>query len=158
VTEACPEEGPRDEGRDHDDLRPEAPPSLPSIEPRTLVQPGAGAVPARRGDLRPQVLALLDAALATELVCMLRYRRRHALARGAPARAGADEFLVHSAQEQRYADWLAERLAVDRYHSLIAVLGNQDPATRGLLEAMLQKEEEHAEALAAPGHGLPGPA
>jgi bacterioferritin len=70
-----------------------------------------GAVTAGYGDQREQVLALLDAALATELVCMLRYRRHHFMARGAHAKTVADEFLVHSAQEQKHADWLAERIA-----------------------------------------------
>lgn len=69
-----------------------------------------GAVTAGYGPLRLQVLAMLDAALATELVCMLRYRRHHFMARGAHSKAVADEFLVHSAQEQRHADWLAERI------------------------------------------------
>lgn len=70
-----------------------------------------GAVTAGYGEQREQVLALLDAALATELVCMLRYRRHHFMARGAHAKIVADEFLVHSAQEQQHADWLAERIA-----------------------------------------------
>jgi bacterioferritin len=69
-----------------------------------------GAVTAGYGPLRLQVLAMLDAALATELVCMLRYRRHHFMARGAHSKAVADEFLVHSAQEQQHADWLAERI------------------------------------------------
>jgi bacterioferritin len=70
-----------------------------------------GAVTAGYGEQRERILALLDAALATELVCMLRYRRHHFMARGAHAKAVADEFLVHSAQEQQHADWLAERIA-----------------------------------------------
>jgi bacterioferritin len=69
-----------------------------------------GAVTADYGPGRSEVLARLDAALATELVCMLRYRRHHFMARGPQARAVADEFLVHSAQEQRHADWLAARI------------------------------------------------
>ncbi len=69
-----------------------------------------GAVTADYGEGRREVLARLDAALATELVCMLRYRRHHFMARGAHARAVADEFLVHAAQEQRHADWLAARI------------------------------------------------
>jgi bacterioferritin len=70
-----------------------------------------GAVTAGYGDRRDQILALLDVALATELVCMLRYRRHHFMARGAHAKTVAEEFLVHSAQEQQHADWLAERIA-----------------------------------------------
>lgn len=94
---------------------------LPDIEPvpsgREALRTQArehladGAVTAGYGPKRPLVLAMLDAALATELVCMLRYRRHHFMARGAQAKAVADEFLVHSAQEQEHADWLAERIA-----------------------------------------------
>jgi bacterioferritin len=69
-----------------------------------------GAVTADYGPGRSEVLARLDAALATELVCVLRYRRHHFMARGPQARAVADEFLVHSVQEQRHADWLAARI------------------------------------------------
>lgn len=70
-----------------------------------------GAVTAGYSALRPRVLALLDAALATELVCMLRYRRHHFMASGVHAKGVADEFLVHAVQEQKHADWLAERIA-----------------------------------------------
>lgn len=70
-----------------------------------------GAVTAGYDATRDKVIAMLDAALATELVCMLRYRRHHFMARGAQARTVAAEFLVHSVQEQEHADWLAERIA-----------------------------------------------
>lgn len=69
-----------------------------------------GAVTAGYGERREQVVALLDAALATEIVCMLRYRRHHFMARGIHAKAVADEFLVHSNEEQGHADLLAERI------------------------------------------------
>ena len=69
-----------------------------------------GAVTAGYGPLRDEVLALLDSALATELVCMLRYRRHHFMARGVLSKPVADEFLVHATQELEHADWLAERI------------------------------------------------
>jgi bacterioferritin len=69
-----------------------------------------GAVTAGYGPLRDEVLALLDGALATELVCMLRYRRHHFMARGVLSKPVADEFLVHATQELQHADWLAERI------------------------------------------------
>jgi len=62
-----------------------------------------------RGD-RTHVLAVLDTALATELVCMLRYRRHHFMASGLDARGAAAEFLEHSLEEQRHADLLAARI------------------------------------------------
>jgi bacterioferritin len=53
---------------------------------------------------------LLNAALATELVCILRYRRHHFMARGLASKSIADEFLVHSNEEQQHADRIAERI------------------------------------------------
>ncbi len=69
-----------------------------------------GAVtPGYRAD-RAKVLELLNDALATEIVCVLRYRRHHFMARGLNAKSVADEFLIHSNQEQGHADLLAERI------------------------------------------------
>lgn len=82
-----------------------------SLRQRARLHLADGAVTSGYGEPRPQVLARLDAALATELVCMLRYRRHHFMARGAQATTVADEFLVHAVQEQQHADWLAERIA-----------------------------------------------
>jgi bacterioferritin len=75
---------------------------------------------------RGKVLQLLNEALATELVCVLRYRHDYFMARGLKAKVAAAELLEHSRQELEHADKLAER---------IVQLGgepNFDPA--GLLE------------------------
>jgi bacterioferritin len=69
-----------------------------------------GAVTAGYSADRDQVLKLLNEALATELVCVLRYRRHHFMARGIDAKSIADEFLVHSNEEQGHADQLAARI------------------------------------------------
>ena len=69
-----------------------------------------GAVTAGYAADRTRVLALLDAALATEIVCVLRYRRHHFMARGLDAKTTADEFLAHSNEEQGHADLLAQRI------------------------------------------------
>lgn len=69
-----------------------------------------GAVTAGYLADRPRVLELLNEALATELVCVLRYRRHHFMARGLHARSIADEFLAHSNEEQGHADRLAARI------------------------------------------------
>jgi bacterioferritin len=69
-----------------------------------------GAVTAGYAADRATVLKLLNEALATEIVCMLRYRRHHFMARGIHAKSTADEFLVHSNEEQGHADRLAERI------------------------------------------------
>jgi bacterioferritin len=62
-----------------------------------------------KGD-RAKVVQLLNEALATELVCVLRYRHDYFTARGLKARAAADEFLEHANQELGHADQLAERI------------------------------------------------
>jgi len=59
---------------------------------------------------RTVVLKLLNEALATEIVCVLRYRCHHFMARGVHAKNISDEFLVHSNEEQGHADQLAERI------------------------------------------------
>jgi len=69
-----------------------------------------GAVTAGYGADRKAVLQLLNDALATELVCMLRYRRHHFMAKGIHAKGIADEFLVHATEELGHADLLAERI------------------------------------------------
>jgi bacterioferritin len=69
-----------------------------------------GAVTAGYSADRTAVLRLLNGALATEIVCVLRYRRHHFMARGLDAKSTADEFLVHSNEEQGHADRIAERI------------------------------------------------
>jgi bacterioferritin len=56
------------------------------------------------------VIELLNEALATEIVCMLRYRRHHFMAQGMNAMSVADEFLVHADEEQGHADQIARRI------------------------------------------------
>ena len=59
---------------------------------------------------RDTVVKLLNEALATEIVCVLRYRRHYFMARGIHSQAVADEFLEHSNEEQQHADQIAERI------------------------------------------------
>ena len=59
---------------------------------------------------REAVLGLLNDSLATELVCVLRYRRHHFMAKGLASRSIADEFLVHANEELGHADLIAERI------------------------------------------------
>ncbi|MEX0879490.1 MAG: ferritin-like domain-containing protein [Thermoanaerobaculia bacterium] len=59
---------------------------------------------------RDTVVRILNEALATEIVCVLRYRRHHFMAAGIHAKAVADEFLVHANEEQGHADQIAERI------------------------------------------------
>ena len=69
-----------------------------------------GAVTAGYAADREIVLKLLNDALATEIVCVLRYRRHHFMAKGIHAKGIADEFLVHANEEQGHADEIAERI------------------------------------------------
>ncbi len=69
-----------------------------------------GAVTADYKADRKKVLEMLNESLATELVCVLRYRRHHFTAKGIHAHAVAAEFLAHSNEELGHADLLAARI------------------------------------------------
>ena len=56
------------------------------------------------------VVRLLNEALATEIVCVLRYKNHHYMASGIHSQAVADEFLEHAREEQDHADRIAERI------------------------------------------------
>jgi len=59
---------------------------------------------------RDTVVRILNEALATEIVCVLRYRRHHFMAAGIHAQAVAAEFLEHANEEQAHADQIAGRI------------------------------------------------
>lgn len=59
---------------------------------------------------REKILRLLNESLATELVCVLRYKRHYFMASGIKASVAAAEFLEHATQEAEHADKLAERI------------------------------------------------
>jgi bacterioferritin len=59
---------------------------------------------------RQTVIRVLNEALATELVCVLRYKRHYYMATGIHAQAVAEEFLEHSKEEEAHADKIAERI------------------------------------------------
>jgi bacterioferritin len=69
-----------------------------------------GAVTPSYGAHRETVLKLLNEALATEIVCVLRYRRHYFMADGAVGQAIKGEFLKHAKEEQAHADLIAERI------------------------------------------------
>lgn len=69
-----------------------------------------GAVTAGyRADL-DTVIRLLNEALATEIVCVLRYKRHYFMASGIHAQSVAPEFLAHANEEQAHADQIAQRI------------------------------------------------
>ena len=148
-----------------------------------------GAVTPSYGPWRDDIVRLLNGALATELVCVLRYKRHYFTAHGIASPRVAEEFLEHANDEAAHADRIAERIvqlggapdfaperlsknshadydessdlkamvqsnlvaeriAIETYRQMIALIGDKDPTTRRLLEDVLQQEEEHADELA----------
>jgi bacterioferritin len=69
-----------------------------------------GAVTPGYGADRETVVRILNDALATEIVCVLRYKRHYFMAQGIHATAVAQEFLEHANEEQGHADRIAERI------------------------------------------------
>jgi bacterioferritin len=147
-----------------------------------------GAVNPSYGPWREDIIQLLNGALATELVCVLRYKRHHFTAKGVASPKIAEEFLVHANEESAHADLLAERIvqlggepdfspetltarshadyddsadlqamiranliaervAIEAYSQMIALIGDKDSSTRRMLESILSQEQEHAEEL-----------
>ena len=90
-----------------------------------------------------QSIRLLNEALATELVCTLRYQFHYFMATGIHSRAVKEEFKEHAREEQEHA----ERIAVESYREIIRYFGERDPTTRIMMEEILAKEEEHADEL-----------
>ena len=147
-----------------------------------------GAVTPGYAPWRTGIIALLNDSLATELVCMLRYKRHHFTAVGLTSPKIADEFLVHANEEAAHADRLAqrivqlggkpdfspdsltrrshaayddstdlkamiranliaERVAIEIYSPIIALIGDKDSPTRRPREDILSDEQEHADEL-----------
>jgi bacterioferritin len=69
-----------------------------------------GAVTEGYGADRTTVLKLLNEALATEIICVLRYKRHFYMASGINAQSVAQEFLQHANEEQGHADEIAARI------------------------------------------------
>jgi bacterioferritin len=69
-----------------------------------------GAVTPSYGPWREDIIRLLNDALATEIVCTLRYKRHYFTAKGLASPKIAEEFLVHANEETAHADMIAERI------------------------------------------------
>jgi bacterioferritin len=131
---------------------------IPTLRKRAREHIDQGAVTTGYAADRDKVIAMLNEALATELVCVLRYRRHYFMASGIHASAVATEFLAHAAEELAHADLIAkriaERIAIESYREMIVHLGEQDSTTRRMLEGILACEEEHAEDLSSLMDGM----
>ena len=147
-----------------------------------------GAVTPSYGPWREDIVKLLNDALATEIVCILRYKRHYYTAKGLSSPAIAEEFMVHAQEETAHSEQLAERIvqlggepdfspssllershadydesadlqamirsnliaervAIEAYSQMIALIGDKDSTTRRMLEGILSQEQEHAEEL-----------
>ena len=69
-----------------------------------------GPITEAYGADRDRVIAVLNEVLATELVCVLRYKRHYYMAQGLNSGPVADEFLQHANEEQGHADMVAARI------------------------------------------------
>ena len=83
---------------------------IETIRKRAREHIDQGAItPGYKAD-RKVVIKLLNEALATEIVCVLRYKRHYYMAKGIHAKSVAAEFLEHANEEQGHADLIAERI------------------------------------------------
>lgn len=96
--------------------KPESEPSKPFLTDIKTIRARArehlrdGAITEGYKADRQKVISLLNEALATEIVCTLRYRYHYYKASGIHAKSIAAEFLEHAEEEQKHSDWLAKRI------------------------------------------------
>ncbi len=81
-----------------------------ALRERARRQMEQGAVTENYGADPRQVIEVLNAALATEMVCVLRYKRHYYMAQGINSESVKAEFAEHAAEEQGHADRIAERI------------------------------------------------
>lgn len=83
---------------------------IKTLRERARVHIDKGAVTQNYGADRAKVVDILNEALATEIVCVLRYKRHYFMAQGLSSEAIKAEFLAHAGEEQEHADQIAERI------------------------------------------------
>lgn len=83
---------------------------IKTLRERARAEIEKGPVTEAYGADLPRVVQVCNEALATEIVCTLRYKRHYYTATGIHAEAVAAEFLQHAQEEQEHADLLAERI------------------------------------------------
>jgi bacterioferritin len=81
-----------------------------TLRDRARKQIEQGPITSAYGADRERVIEVLNEALATELVCILRYKRHYFTATGIDAEPVAQEFLQHAVEEQDHADRIAMRI------------------------------------------------
>ena len=83
---------------------------IPALRKRARQNIEEGAVTTGYAADREAVIRMLNEALATELICVLRYKRHYFMAKGIHADPVKAEFLAHAGEEMVHADRLAKRL------------------------------------------------
>ncbi|MEK7388843.1 MAG: ferritin-like domain-containing protein [Elusimicrobiota bacterium] len=83
---------------------------IKTLRDRARLHIEKGAVTAGYKAERETVIKVLNEALATEIVCVLRYKRHQFMAHGIEAQSVAAEFAQHALEEQAHVDLLAERI------------------------------------------------
>ena len=158
---------------------------IAAIRKRAREKLEMGAVTQNYGGDPKTAIDLLNEAVATEIVCVLRYKSHAVVATGLASESVKEEFAQHAKEEGEHMDLIAERInqlggkpnfnpdgltgraasqyeegetlvemirenlvaeriAIDHYRELIRYFGDDDPATRTMLEGILRVEEEHA--------------
>jgi bacterioferritin len=117
----------------------------------------AGAVTPDYGADRGSVVKVLNEALATEIICVLRYKRHQFTAKGIHAKSVAAEFAEHAGDEQRHADLLAQRIVQlggepDYSPASLVLRSHTEYAEGGDLTEMLE-EDLVAERVAIESYG-----
>ena len=84
--------------------------NVEEIRRRAMEKINEGAVTASYKADRERVIEVLNDVLATETVCVLRYKSHYFRAKGVHAPGVADEFLEHATEEQQHADRVAKRI------------------------------------------------
>ena len=83
---------------------------IETLRTRARAEIEKGPITESYGADRERVIAVLNEVLATELVCVLRYKRHYYTASGINAGAATAEFLQHATEEQQHADMVAGRI------------------------------------------------
>jgi bacterioferritin len=83
---------------------------IEAIRKRAREHIDKGAITEGYGADRDTVIKILNEALATEIVCVLRYKYHYYMAKGIHAKSVAAEFLEHATEEQGHADRIAQRI------------------------------------------------
>ncbi|MFZ2236851.1 MAG: ferritin-like domain-containing protein [Dokdonella sp.] len=83
---------------------------MQTIRKRAREHIADGAITSSYKADRKKVIEILNEALATEIVCVLRYKYHYYMASGIHAKSVAAEFLEHANEEQAHADQIAERI------------------------------------------------